>query len=163
MNRKILLVEDDENDVFFMERALKGAGIHNPVDVVSDGSAAIKYFEKVVDGHLSRLNLIPCVTLLDLKLPHVMGLDVLKWIRTRSELQSMVVLILSSSNLITDIRMAYQLGANSYLVKPSSPDLLVVMMARVKQFWFPETPAPQPAAVQHLAPVATALVSHRCD
>jgi DNA-binding response OmpR family regulator len=84
MNRTILLVEDDANDVFFMKRAMKLAGMLNPVQVASDGQQAIQYLSGAGDyGDRERFPL-PGLVLLDLKLPHVMGLDVLKWSRKDS-------------------------------------------------------------------------------
>src|SRR5690606_28547084 len=78
---------------------------------------------------------LPALILLDLKLPRVMGMDVLKWIRERPEFKMTVVVILTSSQHRTDIRTAYSLGANSYLVKPSNPFDLNAMMDLVKRYW----------------------------
>jgi len=135
MKRTILLVEDDANDVFFMRRAMTAAGIINPLHVTSDGRQAMHYLGgtgKYIDREKFPL---PCLVLLDLNLPVVMGLDVLQWIRAQPELTAVIVLILSSSNLATDINRAYQLGANSYLVKPSDPDKLQEILVRMKQYW----------------------------
>ena len=77
----ILQVEDDPNDVFFLQHAMKKMGVANPIQVASDGQQAIDYLQgagKFADRERFPL---PCLVLLDLKLPHVMGLDVLKWIR----------------------------------------------------------------------------------
>ena len=135
MDQTILLVEDDTNDVFFLKRAIKLAGITNPVHSVEDGRQAIHYLEGTGDYSNRAKHPLPCLVLLDLKLPYVMGLDVLKWIRTRPELRSIVVLILSASNLPQDISKAYFLGANSYLVKPADPDELLRVITLMKQYW----------------------------
>src|SRR5688500_3072954 len=135
MNQTILLVEDDSNDVFFMKRAMKLAGIINPVQVASDGRQAMNY----LGGGNKRADRaqfpLPCLVLLDLKLPHVMGLDVLKWIREQPELKHLIVLVFTSSKLPLDISKAYSLGANSYLVKPSSPRELPEMVRMIKNYW----------------------------
>lgn len=83
MNGTILLVEDNEDDVLFLRRALKLAGILNPLQVVRDGRQAIDYLEGS-GAYMNRAEFpLPCLVLLDLKLPRVMGLDVLRWIDRR--------------------------------------------------------------------------------
>jgi CheY-like chemotaxis protein len=135
MNQTILLVEDEENDVFFMKRAAKKNGILNPLQVAHDGQEAIDYLGGI-GAYADRARFpLPGLVLLDLKLPRVMGFDVLKWIRKQAELQGLVVIVLTSSNLGSDIDMAYRLGANSYLVKPS-PDKLSEMIGTIKPYWF---------------------------
>jgi CheY-like chemotaxis protein len=78
---------------------------------------------------------LPCLTLLDLKLPRVMGLAVLKWMREQPELKTLIVIILTSSRLGPDLERAYQLGANAYLVKPSGPPELRKIATGIKEFW----------------------------
>ena len=135
MDRTILLVEDDSNDVFFMKRAMKLAGILNPVHVVDDGRRAIHYLDGAGEYSNRTKFPLPCLVLLDLKLPHVMGLEVLKWIREQPELRTVIVLVFTASKLPPDISKAYFLGANSYLVKPSEPDELIRMVRLIKQYW----------------------------
>ena len=135
MNRTLLLVEDDENDVFFFKRAAKLAGMMNPLHVAKDGRQAIDYL-KGTGAYADRTEFpLPSLVLLDLKLPHVMGLDVLKWVRAQPEFQTVIVIVLTSSRLAPDIDTAYRLGANSYVVKPSSPDKLQEMLVVIKQYW----------------------------
>src|SRR5580765_8485160 len=122
--KPILQVEDDPNDVYFLQHAMTKAGVANPIHVASDGQQAIDYLKgagKFADRDQFPL---PCLVLLDLKLPHVMGLDVLKWIRQESGL-SLVVLLLTASAEEADIAAAYRLGANAFLVKPSEAHKLV--------------------------------------
>jgi CheY-like chemotaxis protein len=135
MNGTILLVEDDENDVFFMKRAMKAAQILNPLQVASDGRQAIHYLEGAGEYNDRDLFPLPKLVLLDLKLPYIMGLEVLKWIREQPELKGIVVLIFSSSKMPEDIRTAYLLGANSYLVKPSDPKGLTEKVKVIKDYW----------------------------
>src|SRR4051812_47964685 len=93
----ILLVEDNEHDVFFMKRAFKTAEISNALQVVGDGQAAIDYLTGV-DSYGDRQQFpLPCFILLDLKLPRKSGLDVLSWIRQQPELRTIVVLVLTTS------------------------------------------------------------------
>lgn len=129
------MVEDDANDVFFMHRAMKQAGVVNPLQVASDGRMAIDYLSGA-GVYRDRLTFpLPDLVLLDLKLPHVMGLDVLEWIRTQPELAMVMVLIFTSSQLPADVNKAYSLGANSYLVKPSEPDGLLALVEQIKRYW----------------------------
>jgi two-component system response regulator len=130
----ILLVEDDENDAFFLERAMHKIGMANPVRNVRDGQEAINYLQGAGKFGQRAEFPLPGLILLDLKLPFVMGLDVLKWIRQSPEL-SPIVIILSSSADPTDIAAAYRLGANAYLVKPSAASKLEGMVRAINDFW----------------------------
>ena len=157
MNRTILLVEDDENDVFFMKRAMKLAEMLNPVQVASDGREAIHYLGGTGEYSDRGQFPLPCLVLLDLKLPQVMGLDVLKWIREQRELKTLIVLVFTSSNLPQDISKAHFLGANSYLVKPSSAAELPEMVRMIKRYWLEmnhSAPTPEPSE----SPAHTAVV-----
>jgi len=138
----ILQVEDDPNDVFFLKHALKRAGVGNPIRVVNDGQEAIDYLRGA--GRFADRDQFPLpgLVLLDLKLPHVMGLDVLKWIRQESGL-SLVVVLLTASAEEADIASAYRLGANGFLVKPSEARKLVDMAKAINDFWLAHNTLPQ--------------------
>jgi CheY-like chemotaxis protein len=131
----ILLVEDEANDVLFMTMSLEKAGIAGGVQVAEDGKEAIAY----LGGHgkfADRTRFpLPALVFLDLKLPFVSGLDVLKWIRQQPELDTTVVIVLTSSQQRSDIQTAYSLRANSYLVKPSDPHELIEIVDLVKRYW----------------------------
>ena len=123
-NGAILLVEDNQDDVFFMRRALTAARVVNPLYVVEDGQAAVDYLAgagKYADRESYPL---PAVLFLDLKLPYLSGHEVLAWIRRQKELEALLVIVLTSSNEASDLSRCYALGANSYLVKPPTPDQL---------------------------------------
>ncbi len=160
MNQTILLVEDDENDVFFMKRAMNQAGLTAPLQVASDGRQAIRYLGGTGE-YCDRARFpLPCLVLLDLKLPHVMGLDVLKWMREQPELKTLVVLVFTSSKLQPDISKAYSLGANSYLVKPSAPEDLPEMIRMIKSYWLDVNQlAPEPECVDMPARMANVVQS----
>jgi len=135
MNDTILLVEDEANDVFFIKHAFQEVGILNPLRVMTDGREAINYLGGKGECADRERFPLPGLVLLDLKLPYVMGLEVLKWMRAQPELKTLIVIILSSSQLVPDIECAYQLGANAYLVKPSTPPELRELATGIKQFW----------------------------
>lgn len=135
MSDPILLVEDSEDDVLFLLRAFKKAGITNPIQVAKDGQEALDYLGRAGQYQNGQKFPLPCLVLLDLKLPHVLGLDVLKWMRMQSQLQTLPVSILTSSSQTVDLERAYRLGANSYLVKPSSPDQLDALVRCLGDYW----------------------------
>lgn len=113
-NKVILLIEDNPNDVSLTKRALQKANVANELVVVEDGVEALEYL--LGDGSEERP--LPVVTLLDLKLPRIDGLEVLKHIRENERTKRLPVVILTSSNLEEDVNMSYDLGANSYVRKP---------------------------------------------
>src|SRR5689334_15264869 len=141
----ILLVEDSEDDVFLMQRALKGAGITNPLYVVEDGQEAIEYLSGIGKYSDRDENPIPAIVFLDLKLPIKGGFDVLQWIRDNPELKSLVVVVLTSSNEPSDLKRAYGLGANSYVVKPPTATQLLELAKAFKWFWLEFNEFAQPA------------------
>ena len=142
MTKTILQVEDDPNDVFLLQHALKKVGVKNPFQVVNDGQEAIDYLKG--EGQFAdRLNFpFPCLVLLDLKLPLVMGLDVLKWIRKQIKVP-LVVIVLSASAEDSDIAEAYRLGANAFLTKPSEASKLNDMVKAISDFWLTHNTLPQ--------------------
>ena len=116
----VLLVEDNEDDVFLMRRLFKKEAIASKLNVVTDGKEAVKYLggeEKYVDRAEFP---IPDVVFLDLKLPFLHGFDVLSWIRTQADLAALPVIVLSSSLEDKDKEKAKAFGS-PYLVKPPSP------------------------------------------
>jgi CheY-like chemotaxis protein len=131
----ILLVEDNPDDVFFMRRACRAGGLENPLHVAEDGDQAIEYLAG--EGRFSNRDAhpLPCVVLLDLKLPGKNGLEVLSWLRGNPDFTTTVVIVLTTSREPRDIHEAYRLGANAYLVKPTSPTQLTELVAAVKKFW----------------------------
>ena len=141
MMKTILQVEDDPNDVFFFQRAMMKAGIKTTIQIASDGQQAIDYLKG--SGKFADRNKFPfpCVVLLDLKLPYVMGLDVLKWIRTQSG-SSVAVVILTASGESADVEDAYRLGANAFLTKPSEASNLTDMAKAIANFWLMQNSVP---------------------
>ena len=116
--RLILLAEDDDNDVLLIQSAFKGAGILTPIYVVRDGDEVIAYL-KGVGKYANRAEYpLPSVLLLDLKMPRKTGFEVLQWIRSERTLQTLRVIVLTGSTDLLDLNKAYQLGTNSFLVKP---------------------------------------------
>jgi CheY-like chemotaxis protein len=128
----ILYAEDDENDVFLMERAFDKARVLNPLQTVIDGAAAIRYLSGVGEYGDRERYPMPCLVLLDLNLPRRSGLEVLKWIREQDAFHALPVVLLTSSSQARDIGSAYSLGANGYLVKPPSSDKLLELVTALR-------------------------------
>lgn len=126
----IFLIEDDENDVFFFERAAKKAELRQPLAIARDGREAVERLQKSNGG-----TALPCLVVLDLNLPQRNGLEVLEWLRAQPSLKRIPVIVLTSSTSDKDIQQAYDLGANSYLVKPGDPDKLVALARLIKEYW----------------------------
>jgi CheY-like chemotaxis protein len=137
----ILQVEDDPNDVFFLQHAMKKAGVENRIQVANDGQEAIDYLKGAGKFADRKQFPLPCLVLLDLKLPHIMGLDVLKWIRQQQGMP-LVVVLLTASGEEADITTAYRLGANGFLVKPSQANKLDEMAKAIKDFWLTHSTLP---------------------
>jgi CheY-like chemotaxis protein len=135
------LIEDSEDDALIFARALKTSGVSNSLKIATDGREAIEYLTRAMNGGNSDYP-FPGLVLLDLKLPHVLGLDVLKWIRSQPALQTIIVIVLTSSRQESDLERAYRLGANSYLVKPSTLDELVKMVRSLGDYWFGHNETP---------------------
>lgn len=131
----ILYAEDEEHDIFFLKRAFIEANAPNTIEAVSDGQSAIDYLAgcgAFADRTRYRL---PCLVLLDIKLPRKSGFEVLRWLRQVSGLPHLPVIMLSSSARRDDIYSAYDLGANSFVVKPADVEERTKLANMIKGFW----------------------------
>jgi DNA-binding response OmpR family regulator len=134
-NHTLLHVEDDPNDVLLLQRAFRKAGITINIQSVSDGDKAVAYLSGT-DGFAERDKFpLPTLVMLDLKMPRKSGLEVLQWIRSEAKLKRLVVVVFTSSRHDEDVNRAYDLGANSYLVKPVGFDQLVEVAKTIHQYW----------------------------
>lgn len=131
----VLYAEDDENDVFFMERAFKQAGIDHRLHIASDGQKTIEYLSGTGAFCDREQYPLPCLILLDLSMPGMSGHEVLKWVRAQPAVCTLPVIVLTSSNQESDIHRAYLIGANGYLIKPGRPEELITMVKGVKDYW----------------------------
>ena len=128
----VLLVEDNPDDVELTLRSLKKARLVNPVRIARDGAEAL---DLLFGGDGTRAAAVPKVVLLDLKLPRVGGLEVLERIRADARTKSLPVVVLTSSREEPDVRRAYELGANSYIVKPVEFEKFVAAVGEVGLYW----------------------------
>jgi len=132
---EILLVEDNPNDVKLTIRALKKNNFSNKIHVVIDGEEALNFIFARNKYSDRSINDVPKVILLDLKLPKVDGLEVLKEIKNDERTKKIPVIILTSSREESDIIKSYQLGANSYIVKPVDFEKFVSAIADIGMYW----------------------------
>ena len=138
----ILLAEDDENQIVLTRRVFKQARLLNPVHVVRNGEEAIAYFKGEGQYANREEYPLPALLLLDLKMPRKNGFEVLKWIREQPSLRALRVIVLTSSEEMADVNRAYQLGANSFLVKPGDFEQFVSVIQTLQGYWLwmSETP-----------------------
>ena len=124
---EILLVEDNANDAELTLRALKQRNLANQVHVCRDGAEAMEFF--------SGASPVPKVVLLDLKLPKVDGLEVLRRLKGDARTKAIPIVVLTSSREEPDIERAYELGANSYIVKPVDFEAFARAVSDVGLYW----------------------------
>ncbi len=144
MNRDglILVAEDDEYDVEFLQRAFTEAGIHNPVHTAPDGQFAIDYLSGA-GAFADRVKFpLPCLVLLDLKMPRKTGLEVATWIRTQPQYCALPVIMLTSSVNPTEVVEAYQRGVNAFIAKPIGTPERTDFARMIKGFWLTFVEAP---------------------
>jgi CheY-like chemotaxis protein len=146
-DRIILLVEDDPDDVCMLERAFEKAGWRGALRVAQDGEQAIEYLGGRGRYVNRELYPMPFLILLDLKMPGRDGFEVLRWVRADQNLKRLLIVVLTSSNLEADVDRAYELGANSYLVKPVGFQEMVNMVQRFETYWAEINRTPTPPAV----------------
>jgi len=144
----ILLADDDPNDTLLIKRAFQKAGLGDILKSVSDGEQAIDYL-RGARAYADRASFpLPFLLLLDLKMPGTNGFEVLQWVRAQSDLKRLLVVVLTSSNFQTDVDRAYELGANSYLVKPIEFNEMVNTIQRFEAYWTELNRFPSPASAR---------------
>jgi len=144
--RCILYVEDDDNDVFFLRLAFSAAGIVDLLQVVKDGQEAVEYLDGGGIYADRRIYPPPSLVLLDLQLPLRDGMEVLKWIRTTQALKGLVVIMFTSSHHPRDVDTAYELGVNSFVVKPMTIADRAQFARELKAWWLQRNQLPEACA-----------------
>ena len=135
MKSKVLIAEDDPGDAFLLQRAFTAAQVSAALYFVGDGQEAIDYLGGTGAYSDRKTYPLPDLMLLDLKMPKLNGFDVLTWIRQQPGLKRLLVTVLTSSDQPQDINRAYDLGANSYLLKPHGSQELSDLVGRVQKYW----------------------------
>jgi len=130
LNHQILLIEDNPVDVDLTLRAFSRRKLVNTVEVVRDGEEALAWLPRWEAGEP-----LPVVVLLDLKLPKVDGLEVIRAYRARAVSRALPIVVLTTSNEDRDVRRAYEYGANSYIVKPVDFGKFLEVAAQIESYW----------------------------
>ena len=138
------MAEDDPNDALLFGRAFQRAGFSNRLIVLNDGDDALRYLKG--DGQYGDRSTfpLPVLLLLDLSMPRLSGLELLKWVRAQGELRHLPVIIITSSTFAPDLAKAYQSGANSFMSKPDDPAEFSATLKQLLDFWLNTTRLPQP-------------------
>ena len=131
----VLVAEDNPDDALLLRRALDKAGIIARVKVVADGEEMLLYLQGRGAYANRSSSPLPSLIILDLKMPRKSGLEVLQWINENPDVAVVPTIVLSASNLEKDVRAAYNLGANTYFVKPTTFEELVETMRMVEKYW----------------------------
>jgi CheY-like chemotaxis protein len=129
----ILIAEDEEIDVILLKRAFQSAGVAHTIKVTRDGQEALDYLASLQD--MVSPPALPVLFLLDINMPRCSGLEVLERLRDMPLRRTMPIVVFSSSNHPRDVEQAYRLGANAYLVKPTSTIERNEMIRTVQAFW----------------------------
>lgn len=132
--RPILLAEDNPNDVELTLTALHSLNLANEIVVVGDGSQVLDFLHRR-NAFSGRSDVLPAVVLLDLKMPRVDGLETLRQIRSDTRLQTLPIVILTSSREESDLVKGYRQGANAYVVKPVDFDQFIAAVSQLGVFW----------------------------
>jgi len=130
LNNAILLIEDNPVDIDLTLRAFKYKNLTNPIEIARDGEEALEWVNKWKKG-----SPLPVVIMLDLNLPKVHGLEVLKAIKSNDSLKKIPIVVLTTSSEDVDIKTAYDLGANSYIVKPVDFDKFIEVAGQIELYW----------------------------
>lgn len=132
----ILIVEDNPDDIFLIRRALTRARIANPVYFLKNGEEFINYLSGKGEFADRKKYPLPILILMDLKLPRISGFELIEWIRSQEKPISLIpIVVFTTSSQDSDINKAYELGANSYLVKPFSMEGLIEVVKGLELYW----------------------------
>ena len=138
----ILLVEDDSSDAMLVQRGFGKASVLNPILHLKNGDEALGYLAGA-DKYADRTRYpLPALILLDLKMPGMTGLQLLQWLRTKREVRRIPVVVLTKDDRPSTIKAAYDLGANSYLVKPGEPAEVMRVIQVIQSYWMELNEAP---------------------
>ena len=129
------MIEDDEADAVMLKRAFNREGIQSAIQVVTDGAEGVRYLLGQGDYAQRKKFPFPNLVFVDLNMPVMTGFEVLEWRRNHAEYNVLPTMVISASNRPEDIQRAYQLGANAYVIKPSSLAELQKCARTTHDFW----------------------------
>lgn len=145
---EILLVEDNENDIELTLHALRGENLGNQIHVARDGEEALEFLAQRENDLADGTGVLPKLILLDLKLPKVDGLQVLRQVKSNPATRIIPVVVLTSSKEDEDLVGSYRLGVNSYLQKPIDFEQFRKMVKQLGLYWLLVNQLPYPSALK---------------
>ena len=131
----ILMVDDDKDDQMLTEKALKENGLRNPMRFLSDGEEMLDYLKRKGKFSTPESSPRPCLIILDLNMPRMDGRKALLFLKADPDLKKIPVVVLSTSRSEEDITRSYNLGADSFIVKPVDFNGLISMAESLKKYW----------------------------
>ena len=131
----LLVVEDNEDDIFFMERIFKQMGARCDLKFVRDGVEAVEYLSGKGRFEDRVKNPLPTIILMDLKMPRMNGFEVLEWMQKQPEIKLIPTIVVTSSTMQEDVTRAYRAGANAVMNKPVDKDSLLQMLKSFHIYW----------------------------
>jgi len=143
----LLIVEDNEDDIFFMERIFKQMGARCDLRFARDGVEAVDYLSGKGQFGDRVKNPLPTIILMDLKMPRMNGFEVLEWMQKQPEIKLIPTIVVTSSMMQEDVTRAYRSGANAVMNKPVDKDSLLQMLKTFHLYWtdYVEMPEVKPA------------------
>lgn len=134
-NTTLLVIDDDPNDLYLIERTFRLVGVHGPIQLLESGVEAIDYLKG--NGRYADRNLYayPTFIMTDLNMPCADGFTVLEYLKSNPESAIIPTVVLTSSHDKDDIKKSYMLGASSYHVKPQSPEKLQQLLKILHEYW----------------------------
>ena len=131
----VILVDDNSNDADLALRVVRKTSSSSTTVLLEDGERAIEYFKSLMADQSGEASNLPKLLLLDLKLPKLDGLEVLRFLRSHKAFETMPIVVLSSSREISDVKRAYELGVNSFAVKPVQFDQYLSRISSLVSYW----------------------------
>lgn len=129
------MAEDNPDDATLLRKAVERAGIPGTIRIMTDGEQMLLYLQGLGAYADRAVNQIPSLIILDLKMPRKTGFEVLEWLQDHPDFSVVPTVVMSASLLEEDVRKAYQLGANTYFIKPGTFSELVETMRTLKEYW----------------------------
>jgi len=144
----LLIVEDNDDDIFFIDRIFKQLGARCELRFARDGIEAIEYLSGKGNFSDRSKNPMPTIILMDLKMPRMNGFEVLEWMHQQPEIKLIPTIVVTSSTLQEDVTRAYRLGANAVMNKPVDKDSLMQMLKTFHVYWTDFVEMPEIKAAQ---------------
>lgn len=136
MNKPILIAEDDADDRYLLQTAFTEIGYPEQIDFVENGIEVLNYLDNIYTSNNMEIKALPGFILLDLNMPKKDGREVLKELKQHPVFKKIPIIVFTTTKNEIEIKRCYELGANSYVVKPITFDALLKVVENIRSFWF---------------------------